>query len=158
MCALNVGDNFSDSGFHNLNMGITFDPGNYTDNQKTAFGLLWNCKKAINQGGDVDPQASIEIVRLYGELHYESYRGRKIGRKPRIDKLQERILEIVKIKPEITEKNLLLELENEKNLGVIEDVDDEAITFIDKKGKSKTAPITGLKDRLSGAKKRLKSP
>jgi hypothetical protein len=81
MCDLKVGDNFSDSDFHDLNMGITFDPGNYTDNQKTAFWLLWNCKKAIMQGGDVDPQTSIEIVRLYGELNYESFKGKKAADK-----------------------------------------------------------------------------
>jgi hypothetical protein len=40
---------------------------------------------------------------------------------------------------------------------VVDDVDEEAIFFTDRDGHSKKAPVSGLKDRLSRAKKALKS-
>jgi hypothetical protein len=48
-------------------------------------------------------------------------------------------------------------LSNKQGAGVIEDVDEEEIAFIDAKGQLKSAEITGLKDRLYRAKKKVES-
>jgi hypothetical protein len=40
---------------------------------------------------------------------------------------------------------------------VVDDIDEEGITFTGRNGHSKNAPISGLKDRLSRAKAALKS-
>ena len=78
--------------------------------------------------------------------------GQKGGRAKRCDLLQELILEIASKTPEVTAPELIDRLKREKFDGVIEDVDKSKIYFIDGKGGSKSAKISGLKDRLSRAK------
>ena len=69
-------------------------------------------------------------------------------------KYKKLIIKIAKEKPHITEPELRKELK--KFIGpdnVIDDIDDIEIHFFDKRGKYKSAPKSGLKDRLSRAKK-----
>lgn len=83
--------------------------------------------------------------------------GRHGGRARRRDPLQERIIEIVSRSPEITERELLSRLRNEERGPVIQDIDGDEIWFNGRDGISKSASLSGLKDRLSRAKKRCRS-
>ena len=149
ICALNVGDNLTGSDIDNIYWGIRDGTGNYTDNQKTAFWLLWNCNRAIMQGGDIDVQTSIEIVRLYGELYYESYRGTKNGKALRPNALSKLIDEIVMANPNISEVQLLKELKEYEKISVIDEINGEEIIYHDENEVlKKPVPISGLKDRL----------
>lgn len=80
------------------------------------------------------------------------------GSSKKTDALREVILEEVQKRPAITVTDLLKHLQSLQDLRqVVDDIDEEAISFTDRKGHTKNAPISGLKDRLSRAKKALKS-
>jgi hypothetical protein len=85
------------------------------------------------------------------------YQGRRGGRARQLDPLQERIIEIVRRSPEIPENELLSRLRDEAPGPVIEDVDEEEVSFKRRDGTLKSAPLSGLKDRLSRAKKLCRS-
>lgn len=88
-------------------------------------------------------------------LHGKS-RQRQNAKKPRPDALQKLIVEILTARPDLTVLQLLDELEKVKGHGIIEDIDDGEISF-SHKGKLKQAPISGLKDRISRAREKVKS-
>ncbi len=67
------------------------------------------------------------------------------------------IQEIVRKSPKISEKELLRKIEDAAGQGDIQEVTQTEIWFTDKNGNSKPAPINGLKNRLSNAKKKLNS-
>jgi len=80
------------------------------------------------------------------------------GSSKKTDALQQVILEEVQKRPAITVTDLLKHLQSLQDLRqVVDDIDEEAISFTDRNGHPKNAPISGLKDRLSRAKKALKS-
>jgi hypothetical protein len=86
-------------------------------------------------------------------------RQRAIAKKRRRDGLQLRIEEIVAEHPDIGTRGLLAALRTDQHGGVIEhisDEDDGTIEWCDENDPAGTAPISGLKDRLSRAKKILK--
>ena len=81
----------------------------------------------------------------------------KIAKNSRRDALQIEILGIVQKKPQITSAQLLAELQSLQNIRTIVEVTGEEISFAsDDKGNLNAAPISGLKDRLSRAKKELR--
>jgi hypothetical protein len=88
-------------------------------------------------------------------------RARRAGRARKADALQKRIVEIVQERPGITAPQLLDRLEAEERGGLIQEIVDGVIHFTQpdgsNDGRSKTAPVSGLKDRLSRAKKQLSS-
>ena len=79
------------------------------------------------------------------------------GQGPRADRLQLLIIEIVQDKPKITCNELVEELRKRIGQGVIEDIDEETIGYLNDKKLGVSAPIKGLKDRLSRAKKKIQS-
>lgn len=81
-----------------------------------------------------------------------SERQKSNARKKRTNPLQKLINEIAAKKPDISVKALITELEQYKSLGVIEDIEEGEINFLDN-GKSKSAPMSGLRGRLNRAKK-----
>lgn len=86
--------------------------------------------------------------------------ARKAGRSKRSDALQQLIVTIVQTEPEITATQLLDRLQEFPRPDPVDDVDlDEGkICYRNGPGKAlKSAPISGLKDRLSRAKKFLNS-
>lgn len=95
----------------------------------------------------------ISIGTGIGERITKRYRQKAIAKEPRPDALTLLISEIVQSNPEITDKELLRKLEDNKHQGVIEDIDDENIWFVGKGNKPDSAKISGLKDRLSRIKK-----
>ena len=87
--------------------------------------------------------------------------ARKAGKCKGSDALQQLIVALVKKSPNITTARLLEKLEAELwPAAVVEEVQEGKILFRDRIGSrefSKSAPISGLKDRLSRAKKLLRS-
>lgn len=92
--------------------------------------------------------------------------SRKGGCAPRCDALQSLIQEIVVENPRITQGQLLRELKCARWAGTIPSVDEESevkadeprmIHFVDDNGTPKTAPVSGLKDRLYRAKRKIAS-
>ena len=99
--------------------------------------------------------ASINNAIISSALHRRfSHRG---GLATKTDALQQIILKIVEKKPSITQPELVEQLRAHQHDGVIDDIDDADISFRAHTGKLKTAPLFGLKDRLSRAKKAIRS-
>jgi len=79
------------------------------------------------------------------------------GRAKKSDALQRLILDLVRTDPEITEPRLKTMLTRDRFPGVIDDVDETNICLVQPNGRLKESPLSGLKHRLSRAKKALKS-
>jgi hypothetical protein len=80
------------------------------------------------------------------------------GKSPKTDTLQKMIISIVRDKPIISVSQLLPQLRRQAGEGVIDHIDnaetpERSIHFYTQAGTIKTAPVSGLKDRLSRAKK-----
>jgi hypothetical protein len=87
-----------------------------------------------------------------------SLQGRKGGQAKKSDALQLEILNLARRDPDITVAELKDKLTKERFPGLIDEVEDGTIWFVQPDGsgrnRSKEAPISGLKDRLSRAKRR----
>lgn len=79
------------------------------------------------------------------------------ARKPRPDGLRTLIEGIIANNPKIKSAELLEELRSRIGEGVIESVTDDHIGWRDKNHPAGTSSITGLKDRLSRARKTISS-
>jgi hypothetical protein len=93
-----------------------------------------------------------------GMLQRSQHRLSRLGGKAKKqDALQLLIVDIVRKQPEITGKQLVLELEKVRDArGGVDDIEDGTIHFVDG-GHLKSAPVSGLKDRLSRAKRTVNS-
>ena len=97
---------------------------------------------------------------LIDELRTGKRRQRALAEKDRADPLAKLIAGIVNKTPDISEPDLRTALRAEQRHGVIDEIDDieGAIWLVDKHGRGgESVPLSGLKDRLSRAKKKLKS-
>jgi hypothetical protein len=83
--------------------------------------------------------------------------GRKGGRPQRGDAVQKLIEEIVAARQDIPISALIERLCAMQHYGVMQDIEDDEILFTDASGAMRTAPISGLKDRLMRARKSVKS-
>lgn len=83
--------------------------------------------------------------------------ARKGGRARKADALQNLIEEIVQAQPAISARWLRQKLESLQGIDVIQDVGDGVIFFTNHDGGTKEASLAGLKDRLSRAKRKLRS-
>jgi hypothetical protein len=83
--------------------------------------------------------------------------GSQGGRPQRRDALQELIEEIVAVRPNITASALLERLHASQLEGLIEDIEEGQIWFVGANNGSRSAPISGLKDRLTRARKSVNS-
>jgi hypothetical protein len=95
----------------------------------------------------------------------EAKTGRRKQRKnavnSRPDGLQSLIMETMRRSPKITARGLWTEFQRLYDAGertVVQDISGSVVTFATKSGQLKDAPISGLKDRMSRARKALKSP
>jgi hypothetical protein len=90
-----------------------------------------------------------------------SHQGRKGGRAKKPDALRHAIEDLVRHDPRITLAKVREMLTKERYPGLIDDVDEDTIWFVQPDGsplgRLKGASISGLKDRLSRAKNALKS-
>jgi hypothetical protein len=102
-----------------------------------------------------DADLAINHDLITNSIHRRfSHRG---GLATKTDALQQIILKIVEKKPSITQPELVEQLRAHQHDGVIDDIGDADISFRTHTGKLKTAPLSGLKDRLSRAKKAIRS-
>jgi hypothetical protein len=82
--------------------------------------------------------------------------SRRGGAAPKTDALQHRIEEFVTHRLDISRDELLRLLRREIGMGLITDIYDETIEFAIGRDRTKVAQLTGLKDRLSRAKKAVR--
>ena len=123
-------------------------------------------------------QISLELALVEAEQSKRHF-SRRGGRADKTDALQDFIIAILRKEPKITVTQLLVKLRLATQPGgPIEEVTDKDISYIEQKDKeralkdatrrgrggrtpvesvSRSAPISGLKDRLSRARKKLKS-
>jgi hypothetical protein len=96
-----------------------------------------------------------------GNRRFSSERAREAGRAKKPDALHPAILDLVRKDPSMTVAKLKGMLTRDRFPGLIEDVDEEEIWFRQpdgsEDGRLEGARVSGLKDRLSRAKKALKS-
>jgi len=85
-----------------------------------------------------------------------SERNREAAKKPRGDALQDLILEILKATPQATTREVRQELKKHEGCGVVERVSDSCIEWARKDGSIQETAISGLKDRVSRARKKVK--
>ena len=105
-------------------------------------------------------QLSIEAALADAERakhRFLSQQARTGGKAGKADSLNELIGEIVQRRSTVTVPELLEFLRGGQGEGTIQDIDEEAIWFTTRDGRSKSAKISGLKDRLSRAKRDLRS-
>ena len=129
-------------------------------------------------------QISLEAALSEAEQskrHFEQGFARRGGRAEKSDALQDFILAALRANPDITAPELLDKLKSAAQPGgPIEDVDDEVIAYVDEKAKGRSgsqrsgrpirkgkggraprekvgrsAPVSGLNDRLSRARKKI---
>jgi hypothetical protein len=92
------------------------------------------------------------------QLRFARSFARHGGAAKKTDALQKFIEAAVQAKRATTVPELLDMLRNAAQPGgPIEDIDEENVSFLGANGRLRDAPISGLKDRLSRAKKELKS-
>jgi hypothetical protein len=101
-------------------------------------------------------RSSKALGAYHNETESHKLRQRRNASKPRPDSLQKLIIEILEKKPHLTSRNILDELRKRQFQGVIDDIDEDEISFWDK-GKLLQASILGLKDRVRRAKNNLKN-
>ena len=93
-----------------------------------------------------------------GDYYLQRFRtalARRAGGASKTDPLQVLIEDIVRHEPSIKRTELEQRLGDHLHLSPIEDIDEGGIWFAYSDGRTKRAPLTGLKDRLSRAKKKI---
>jgi len=109
-------------------------------------------------------QALADAERLRNA--FQSDFSRKGGSAPRCDALQSLIEAIVVENPKITQGQLMRELRRDRAVGIVTSIDEKSdaladgakeIHFVDEDGTPKAASVSGLKDRLSRAKRKIAS-
>jgi hypothetical protein len=114
-------------------------------------------QKSFEEALEIAANAKVRFQR-HAAKSFQTAFSKKGGAAPKLDALQTLILEIALKNPRITKTELLADLENRKLRSVVVDIDYElgSIDFNNKNDRQlKSAPISGLKDRLSRAKKKI---
>lgn len=113
----------------------------------------------LTRGVDIKAQKIFEEALADAEAamqRFASQRGRYAGSANKADPLQLLIDEAVRRKPTITEVELRRQLQNHARIPPIEDFTADTISVTKIDGTIKDVPLSGLKHRLSRAKKKLK--
>jgi len=100
-------------------------------------------------------QAAAEAARAH--QGFSRQRARSAGSALKVDGLQELIISIVQTDRKIGDKELQRRLKQHCRCPAIIEMSETDIVFVGQRGVRKRAPISGLKDRLSRAKKTLDS-
>lgn len=85
-----------------------------------------------------------------------SQQARKGGSVEKTDALQRLIEKFVEDKPDLTAPLLKNRLREHERIGPIQDIDDEVVCFTNLDGRTKTASLSGLKHRLTRARKKIR--
>jgi hypothetical protein len=121
---------------------------------------LLSLRSEIDMRVAVYNQKSLNKALQEAELakqRFLSQQGQPGGRAHKSDPLQDIILDYVRRRPSITASDLKKLQDEFIPGGVIREIGKKAIAFTNRDDRSKEAPISGLKDRLSRAKKKLAS-
>jgi hypothetical protein len=105
-------------------------------------------------------QTTLESALLDAEdkrIRYSKNFGQKGGKAKKTDALQQLILKFVRNEPDISVKTLEERITAEERLGIIEDVTDGEIHFVNHNSRSKSAALSGLKHRLSRVRKTIQN-
>lgn len=114
--------------------------------------VLSELRRGVNVRSQLSLYEALEEAHLMGvDSHTEQ--ARKGGRAKKTDALSQLIQSIVERNPRITVAQLAEQLKAQQGLGIIADIDGTTITFDRANGSLKEASVSGLKDRLSRAKK-----
>jgi hypothetical protein len=112
------------------------------------------------RGVPVYHQKTLEVALRDAEQRkkdVQQQQARRGGTVKKTDALQALIIELVRKAPSLTGSALLERLRTMQGGGVVDDIADGTISFHGRDGRIKDAPISGLKDRLSRARKILRS-
>jgi hypothetical protein len=109
---------------------------------------FWSFDRAID-----DASRASTVVKLE--------QAQKAGESKKTDSLQKLILDIVRAHPQVTVSQLRARLESNKGKGIIDDMgslgdSNPLISFEGLRGRVKDAPLSGLKDRLTRARKTIR--
>jgi hypothetical protein len=121
---------------------------------------LARVESECSRGVPINKQVSLVAALEEAETNrgiFLSQLARKGGRAQKLDALQELIVGYVRRISDITEPKLQDMLTRDRHPAVISDIVDGKIEFNDRNGRAKSAPISGLKDRLYRAKKMVRS-
>jgi hypothetical protein len=127
------------------------------DIEYEALRLPVHYQKSFEEALEIAEHAQVRFQRQAAKTFQITF-SKKGGAAPKPDALQNLILEIARRNPHITQTELLAELQNRTPGSVVIDIDYNfgSIEFNNKNvQRSKFAAISGLKDRLSRAKKKL---
>lgn len=104
-------------------------------------------------------QRQVMTAAAFNEVKTGRRRQQANAKKSRQDALGAMLLEIMERNPAITSDQLLAELRKRERGVVIESINDEekTIEWINKDGRPRDTPFSGLKDRISRAQKILRS-
>jgi len=129
------------------------------DMHSEAIRVALREQKSLDQAlADADQSQNILLESLpQTEERWRGILARKGGRAPKTDALQALIQNCVRKLPNISQQELRHQLKKHLGLGTIMAIDNQGIQFVARKGMLKTAPISGLKDRLSRAKLKIYS-
>ncbi len=99
--------------------------------------------------------AELNEERLKDTQRYSARRG---GLAKKTDALQQRIIELVRGNPQLTSAGVLAKLRDTQGpAGVVCDVTEQHISIERSDGRIEDVPISGLKDRVSRARKALRT-
>ena len=125
-----------------------------------AAQLVGEMKREELRGIPFEQQRTLDEISHFAEISGKSTvsrRARKAAMAPRPDRLQLLIEEIARRTPGITCRALQEKLEAEVHGTVIEEIANGMISFVDHDDLLNDAPLSGLKHRLSRAKKKILS-
>ena len=114
------------------------------------------CSRGVPINKQVSFVAALEEAETNRGI-FLSQLARKGGRAQKPDALQELIIRYARTAPNITIRELREKLTRERHPDVISDIEDGEIWFNDRDGRLRSAVVSGLKDRLSRAKKKVRS-
>lgn len=97
-------------------------------------------------------EAALENAEKSYDKHTKAFASHG-GKAKKEDSLQSFILDVVRQNPTVTEPELRRQISAVRGHGLINDIEDGLISFNSHDGKVHDVPCTGLKDRLSRAKK-----
>ena len=88
---------------------------------------------------------------------FAKYRGQMGGKARRGDSLEMVIKKFVRKNPAISEQDVLNKLKAHQGIPPIQDVDEDTLSFTNHDGHTKVVKRSALKDRVSRAKKQIRS-
>src|SRR5262249_30182627 len=106
------------------------------------------CSRGVPINRQVSLVAALEEAETDKDIFLSQF-ARKGGKTAKPDALQELIMEYARKSPNIRAGDLREKLTRERHPEVISDIEDGEICFNDRDGRSKSAPVSGLKDRVS---------